>query len=102
MVKIDITGFTTYFDSGKVHPEHPHVMIPLQGHFKGETGKMWHLLPIVWKTHLGIEVGVWAGWMRDSLREQFSTFTVLSLRTTEGSRLRRQPMSLGFSNNSIL
>jgi hypothetical protein len=71
VVKIDIAGFTTYFDSGKVNPEHPHVMIPLQGHFKEETGERWHLLPIVWKTRLGIKVGVWAaGQMWDSLREQ--------------------------------
>ena len=70
VVKLDISGFNTYFDSGETHPEHPHVMIPLQGRFKGETGERWHLLPIAWRTRSGIEVGVWAGRMRDSLRER--------------------------------
>jgi hypothetical protein len=70
VVKMDIAGFVTYFEAGKEHPNHPHVMVPLQGRFKGETGERWHLLPIVWKTRSGIEVGVWAGRMRDSLAEQ--------------------------------
>jgi hypothetical protein len=59
VVKIDIGGFFTYFEVGRTHGEHPHVMVPLLGRFKGKTGKRWHLLPIVWKTHLGLKVGVW-------------------------------------------
>jgi hypothetical protein len=70
VVKLDIGGFFTYFESGKNHPEHPHVMVTLQGRFKGETGERWHLLPIVWKTRSGVEAGVWATRMRDSLQER--------------------------------
>jgi hypothetical protein len=70
VVKADIAGFMTYFDSGKTHPEHKHVMIPLQGRFKGETGERWHLLPIVWRTRSGIEVGRWAERMQESLLER--------------------------------
>ena len=57
VVKMDIAGFLTYFEAGKDHPEHPHVMVPLLGRFKGETGERWHLLPIVWKTRSGIKFG---------------------------------------------
>jgi hypothetical protein len=60
VVKLDIAGLLTYFEAGRDHCAHPHVMIPLLGHFKGETGERWHLLPIVWKTRSGIEAGVWA------------------------------------------
>jgi hypothetical protein len=70
VVKLDIGGFFTYFESGKNHPEHPHVMVTLQGRFKGETGERWHLLPIVWKTRSGVEACVWATRMRDSLQER--------------------------------
>ena len=49
VVKMDIAGFLTYYDAGRNHDTHPHVMIPLLGRFKGETGERWHLLPIVWK-----------------------------------------------------
>jgi hypothetical protein len=47
----------------------PHVMIPLLGRFKGETGERWHLLPIVWKTRSGIEAGTWATQLLASLLE---------------------------------
>jgi hypothetical protein len=70
VVKMDIAGFLTYFEAGKDHFEHPHVMVPLLGRFKGETGERWHLLPIVWKTRSGIETGVWATRLRESLLER--------------------------------
>jgi hypothetical protein len=59
VVKMDIAAFMMYFDAGKVHPKHPHVMVPLLGRFKGETGERWHLLPIIWKKRSGIEAGLW-------------------------------------------
>ena len=70
MVKMDVAGFISYFESGRTHRDHPHVMIPLQGRFKGETGERWHLLPIVWETRSGIQVGVWAERMLTSLQER--------------------------------
>jgi hypothetical protein len=70
VVKLDVAGFLSYFEAGRDHAQHPHVMIPLQGRFKGETGERWHLLPIVWKTRSGIKVGVWAGRMKESLEER--------------------------------
>jgi hypothetical protein len=70
VVKINIAGFMTYFDAGKTHPEFPHVMVPLLGRFKGETGEIWHLLPIVWRTRSGIEAGLWASRLKESLLER--------------------------------
>jgi hypothetical protein len=54
VVKMDIAGFLTYYETGMNHATHPHVMIPLLGRFKGKTGERWHLLPIVWPTRSGI------------------------------------------------
>jgi hypothetical protein len=70
VVKMDIAGFLTYFAAGKEHPEFPHVMVPLLGRFKGETGERWHLLPIVWRTRSGIEAGLWASRLKESLLER--------------------------------
>jgi hypothetical protein len=70
VVKLDISGFLTYFEAGRDHPVHSHVMVPLLGRFKGETGERWHLLPIVWKTKSGIEAGVWATRLKESLLER--------------------------------
>jgi hypothetical protein len=69
VVKMDIAGFMTYYEAGRDHAS-PHVMIPLLGRFKGETGERWHLLPIAWKTRSGIEAGSWAGRLLTSLLER--------------------------------
>jgi hypothetical protein len=70
VVKMDIAGFLTYFEAGHDHSVHPHVMVPLLRCFKGETGEWWHLLPIVWKTWWGIEAGLWATRLPESLLER--------------------------------
>jgi hypothetical protein len=69
VVQMDISGFMAYFEAGRDHSS-PHVMIPLLGRFKGETGKRWHLLPIVWKTRSGIEAGTWASQLMEFLLER--------------------------------
>jgi hypothetical protein len=69
VVKMDIAGYLTYFEAGQDHATLLHVMILLLGRFKGETGKWWHLLPIVWKTRSGIEMGTWATRLVESLLE---------------------------------
>jgi hypothetical protein len=70
VVKMDIAGYLTYVEAGRDHEAHPHGMIPLLGRFKGEIGERWHLLLIVWKTRLGIEVGTWSTWLVESLLER--------------------------------
>jgi hypothetical protein len=70
VVKLDIAGFLTYFEAGRDHPLHKHVMLPLLGRFKGETGERWHLLPVVWKTRSGIAAGLWSERLRASLLER--------------------------------
>jgi hypothetical protein len=70
VVKWDIAGFLTYFDAGRDHVDYKHVMVPLIGRFKGETGERWHLLPMVWRTRSGIEIGVWATRLKESLLER--------------------------------
>jgi hypothetical protein len=85
VLKMDIASSMTYYEAGRDHSS-PHVMIPLLGRFKGETGEQWHLLPVVWKTkiwnrgrHLGYSAfGVVTG-----------TDTVLCSQIRKGSRQRR-------------
>jgi hypothetical protein len=70
IVKMDVAGFLTYFEAGQDHQAHLNVMIPLLGRFKGETGERWHLLPIVWRTRSGSDVGLWATCLKESLAER--------------------------------
>jgi hypothetical protein len=93
VVKLDIAGFLTYFESGRDHPEHPHVMVPLQGRFKGETGERWHLLPIVWTTRSGIEAGTWAGRLKESLeeRQRFHGFVFANARGKQSKAAAYEP-----------
>ena len=53
------TEFTSKIKSGKLHPTDPHVLIPLMGRFKGETGERNLLLPFASVTSSGIEVRLW-------------------------------------------
>ena len=45
IVKVDIARLGKYIDVGGQHEEHPHVIIPLVGSLKGETGERCHMLP---------------------------------------------------------
>jgi hypothetical protein len=99
-VKMDIPGFLTYFEAGRDHLAHPHLMIPLLGLFKGKTGERWHLLSIVWGTLLGIEAGTWATRMKTSLEEQ-RIFMGLCFPTRKESKQRRLHQSLVFMSSCI-
>ena len=44
---------------GKHHPDHPHVVIPLMGRFKNETGERNLLLTLASETQSGIEIRKW-------------------------------------------
>jgi hypothetical protein len=100
VVKLDISGFLTYFEAGRDHPVHSHVMVPLLGRFKGETGERWHLLPIVWKTKSGIEAGVWATRLKESLleRRRLNGFVYAN---TKGNRSKHPHWNRVFSNSCI-
>lgn len=56
---VDLAGLRTHLPLGKNHPVHPHVVIPLLGRFKGETGERCHLVPLPLVTSSGIQVGKW-------------------------------------------
>ena len=60
IVKVDASGFLKYLDVGARHEEYPHVIVPLIGRLKGETGERYHLLPMARVTKSGIMAGRWA------------------------------------------
>jgi hypothetical protein len=53
------TEFANKIDCGKFHPTEPHVLVPLMGRFKGETGERNLLLPFASVTSSGLEVRFW-------------------------------------------
>jgi hypothetical protein len=64
-MKLDIGALMSHWDEGRIEnikpSQHkykmpPHVLIPLRGRFKGETGERCHLLPLVDITKSGINV----------------------------------------------
>lgn len=59
IVKVDIGGLAKYIDVGAQHSEHPHVIVPLVGRLKGETGERYHMLPMARVTKSGIQAGLW-------------------------------------------
>ena len=45
----------------RTHPKIGHVMVTLQGTFKGETGYKWHMMTLVENNWSGLEVIKWVG-----------------------------------------
>ena len=43
----------------RTHPKIGHVMVTLQGTFKGETGYKWHMMTLVENNLSGLEVSNW-------------------------------------------
>ncbi|CAJ1962796.1 unnamed protein product [Cylindrotheca closterium] len=70
IVKTDISGLLKYIDVGALDPDHPHVIIPLIGRLKGETGERYHMLPMARVTRSGIMAGKWMDRLCRSLLKQ--------------------------------
>ncbi len=59
ILKVEVTGLLKYFEAGKRHARHPHVMITLLGRFKSERGERFHKRPVAWETNSGLRMGEW-------------------------------------------
>jgi hypothetical protein len=61
IVKIDLfAGLLQYLEVGKLNTECPHVIVPLIGRIKGETGERYHMMVLARETKTGIQAGLWA------------------------------------------
>jgi hypothetical protein len=55
-----LAGLLKYLEVGKLDAKHPHVIIPLIGRIKGETGERYHMMVLARETKSGIQAGLWA------------------------------------------
>ncbi len=60
IVKIDLAGFLKHIEIGKQDVEHPHVIVPLIGRMKGETGERCHMCVLARETRSGTQARTWA------------------------------------------
>ena len=60
---VDLEESLKNFESGTLHPKHPHVSMALRGRFKTETGELVHHKPLACVTASGLRVEVWFGRM---------------------------------------
>ena len=56
---LDLEGSLAHYETGRLHPKHPHVVLALRGRFKTETGEIVHHKPVVLETASGLKVGLW-------------------------------------------
>jgi hypothetical protein len=56
---MDLFSTFKHFAEEMNHPKHPHVVMALRGRLKNEIGELEHLKPLVTKTRLGLDVGIW-------------------------------------------
>jgi hypothetical protein len=59
IVKIDLAGLLKYLEIGSLDIEHPHLIVPLIGRIKGETGERYHMMVLARETKSGIQAGIW-------------------------------------------
>jgi hypothetical protein len=67
IMKTDISGFLKYLDVGAADEKNPHVIVPLIGRLKGETGERYHMMVMAWVTMSGVMAGQWADRLGKSL-----------------------------------
>ena len=60
IVKVDLGGLIKFLEVGRNNVEHPHVIVPLIGRIKGETGERYHMMVLARETKSGIQAGTWA------------------------------------------
>ena len=58
MPLISLDGLLTFWDESRLDTD-SHIMLILQGRFKGEVDERWHLVPISNATRLGLPVRKW-------------------------------------------
>ena len=47
------------FEEARYHHKRPHVVLPLLGRFKGETGETYHMIVVSGETNSGLKIGKW-------------------------------------------
>ena len=48
-----------FIDESESHHEYPHIVLPLRGRFKGETGEGYHFVAVSACTDSGLKIGPW-------------------------------------------
>jgi hypothetical protein len=67
IMNTDVLGFLKYLDVGAADMTNPHVIVPLIGRLKGETGETYHMMILARVTSSGVMAGRWADRLGQSL-----------------------------------
>ena len=70
IMKTDVAGFLKYIDVGAADAVSPHVIVPLIGRLKGETGERYHMMVMAEITVSGVMAGRWADRLGRALLRQ--------------------------------
>ena len=58
-LKIVLGETKEFYKEGQSHGNHKHVILPLRGRFKGESGESYHLVVVTAKSNSGLQIGPW-------------------------------------------
>jgi hypothetical protein len=73
VVEVDVAGVFKYLGVGAEHNECPHLVVPLLGRLKGETGECYHMMILARETGSGIWLWLWADRLGKSLGQRGRT-----------------------------
>ena len=59
VTKLILGEVRNVFEEARYHHKCPHVVLPLRGRFKGETGETYHMIAVSAETDSGLKIGKW-------------------------------------------
>lgn len=89
VLRMERTEFASKIEYGKSHPTNPHMLIPLMGRLKGESGERKLLMPLANVTNSGINIRIWNERLSDVLTKEDENKTIgLAFCSKDGSVIR--------------
>ena len=71
MFLASLEGMLKLWEETRLSINQSHVMVTLKGRFTGDTGRTWHMLPLVDVTGSGMKIRKWVGrWLEIMVEEE--------------------------------
>ena len=83
----------TYFAEARRNAKFPHVVLPLRGRFKGETGETYHFVVVTARSNSGLKIGEWMKRGIES-RERRGIFQGYFFTNSKGGMMRSKDLEV--------
>ncbi len=85
---VELHGTMKYWTQSVQHKK-PHIVITPLGRFKNEVGETYHLMPVLFMTPRGLELGKWVNWVLEEYRHR-NIQPGFMFRSRDGSKMKNK------------